>query len=62
MFGKIGTSELIIILSVAVLIFGPKKIPELGKAIGKTIGNFKRSMKEIDEIENVAEDSHLHDS
>ena len=60
MFGKIGTSELIIILSVAILIFGPKKIPELGKAIGKTIGNFKRSMKEIEEIESP-EDSHFKD-
>ncbi len=43
--GKIGTTELLVILGIAILIFGPKKIPQLGKAIGKTIGNFKRSSK-----------------
>ena len=43
MFGKIGTTELLLILLIAVVIFGPAKLPKLGKAIGKTIGNFKRS-------------------
>lgn len=43
MFTKIGTSELLLILLIAVLIFGPTKLPKLGKAIGQTIGNFKRS-------------------
>ena len=56
MLGKIGTAELVVILSIAILIFGPKKIPELGKAIGKTIGNFKRSMKEIESIEAEEDD------
>ena len=46
MLGKIGTSELILIMGICILIFGPKKIPQLGKAIGKTIGNFKRGSKE----------------
>ena len=41
--GKLGTQELLIILCIALLICGPKKLPQLGKAIGKTIGNFKRS-------------------
>lgn len=45
MLGKIGTPELLVILCIAVLIFGPKKLPQLGKAIGRTIGNFKRSSK-----------------
>jgi len=40
---KIGTSELMIILGIAVLIFGPTKLPQLGKAVGQTINNFKRS-------------------
>lgn len=43
MFGKLGTTELLLILAVALLIFGPTKLPKLGKAIGQTIGNFKRS-------------------
>ena len=43
MFGKIGTTELLLILGIALLIFGPTKLPKLGKAIGQTIGNFKRS-------------------
>lgn len=40
---KIGTTELMIILGIAVLIFGPTKLPQLGKAVGQTINNFKRS-------------------
>jgi sec-independent protein translocase protein TatA len=43
MFTKIGTTELLLILAVALLIFGPTKLPKLGKALGQTIGNFKRS-------------------
>lgn len=49
MFGKIGTTELILILGIALLIFGPTKLPALGKAIGKTIGNFKRGAKAAEE-------------
>ncbi len=43
MFGRLGTTELLLILGIALLIFGPTKLPKLGKAIGQTIGNFKRS-------------------
>ena len=38
--------DIAIICGVALLIFGPKKLPELGKAIGQGIGNFKKSMQE----------------
>lgn len=41
--GRIGTTELLLIFGIALLIFGPSKLPQLGKAVGKTIGNFKRS-------------------
>ena len=51
MLGKIGTTELLVILCIAVLIFGPKKLPQLGRAIGQTIGNFKRSSKKAEEEE-----------
>lgn len=43
MFGKLGTMEILLILLVVVLIFGPSKLPKLGKSIGQAIGNFKRS-------------------
>jgi sec-independent protein translocase protein TatA len=39
--------ELIIILVVALLIFGPKKLPEMGSAIGKSIKEFKKGMNEL---------------
>ncbi|NJL86618.1 MAG: twin-arginine translocase TatA/TatE family subunit [Leptolyngbyaceae cyanobacterium SM1_1_3] len=43
MFG-LGWPEIVIILVVAVLIFGPKKIPELGSALGKTLRGFKEEL------------------
>jgi sec-independent protein translocase protein TatA len=42
---SIGVPELIIILAVAVLLFGGKKIPELAKGLGEGIRNFKNSLK-----------------
>ncbi len=44
LFG-LGWPELGVILVVAILIFGPKKIPELGTALGKTLRSFKEEMK-----------------
>lgn len=46
-FEKIGFSELAVILVVALLIFGPSKLPSLGKSVGEGIREFKKSMKEI---------------
>ncbi len=42
MMGRIGGSELLLILGIALVIFGPKQLPELGKIFGKTIGSIKR--------------------
>ncbi len=39
--------ELIIVLAVALLIFGPKKLPEMGSAIGKSIKEFRKGMNEL---------------
>ena len=46
---NIGIPGLIIILIVVLLIFGPKKLPELGRSIGQSIKNFKGSTKELRE-------------
>ena len=44
-----GTPGLIVILLVAILLFGPKKLPELGASIGKTLREFKKASREITE-------------
>jgi len=44
--GKIGLPELAVIVFIALLIFGPKKLGELGKGLGEGIRNFKSSMNE----------------
>jgi sec-independent protein translocase protein TatA len=48
MFG-LGTPELIIILLIAFLIFGSKKLPEIGAGLGKAIGSFKKGLGEVSE-------------
>ena len=47
MFGSIGMPELIIILVLALIIFGPRKLPELGRSLGKSIGEFRRASNEL---------------
>src|SRR5437870_1421799 len=47
MFGSLGMSELIIILVIALIIFGPRKLPELGRSLCKSIGEFKRASNEL---------------
>jgi sec-independent protein translocase protein TatA len=44
MFGSIGMPEMIIILVIALVVFGPGKLPEIGGAIGRGIKDFKRAM------------------
>ena len=47
MFGSIGMPELILIFVVALLVFGPRKLPEIGKSIGKGLAEFKRASEEL---------------
>jgi sec-independent protein translocase protein TatA len=44
MLGSIGPTELILILLIVIIIFGARKLPDLGKSIGEGIKNFKKSM------------------
>ncbi len=46
MFGKLGVPELLVILAIALLIFGPGKLADLGKGLGEGIRNFKSSVKD----------------
>jgi sec-independent protein translocase protein TatA len=48
MFGRIGPFELILILAVVLIIFGPKKLPEIGSAVGKAFQNLRDGFKKKD--------------
>ncbi|MBW2269056.1 MAG: twin-arginine translocase TatA/TatE family subunit [Deltaproteobacteria bacterium] len=50
MFG-IGTTELVIILAIVVVLFGARRLPELGSGVGKAIKNFKSGLSGKDEID-----------
>ena len=47
MFGSLGMGELIIIFTVALIVFGPRKLPELGRSLGKSLQEFKRASSEL---------------
>lgn len=49
MFGKLGTGELILILAVALVVVGPGKLPDIGKALGKSINEFKKFSSGVQE-------------
>jgi sec-independent protein translocase protein TatA len=47
MFGSIGMPELVVILVIALIIFGPRKLPELGRSLGRSLGEFKKASNEL---------------
>ncbi|MBR5307039.1 MAG: twin-arginine translocase TatA/TatE family subunit [Oscillospiraceae bacterium] len=57
MFGRIGVSELLIILAVVLIFFGPAKLPALAKSMGQAVSEFRKGTKEITkEFEELAKD------
>lgn len=53
--GRIGATELIVILLIVLVVFGPQQLPKLSKMFGETIKNFKKGMDEASEPANKAE-------
>jgi sec-independent protein translocase protein TatA len=51
MLGGIGMPELLVILVIILIIFGANKLPQIGESLGKGIRNFKKSIKEKEEID-----------
>lgn len=54
--GSLGMTEILLILGIAVLLFGGKKIPELAKGLGEGIKNFKSALKEDAKEDKAAEE------
>jgi sec-independent protein translocase protein TatA len=55
MFGNLGFTEILMLMVVVLLVFGAKRLPEIGASMGKGIREFKRSMSEVkDEIDRPA--------
>jgi sec-independent protein translocase protein TatA len=59
--GSIGVPELIIIFVVALIVFGPRKLPELGKSLGRGLAEFRKASNELrstfeEEVRNIEED------
>lgn len=52
MFGSLGVPELLLIFVVVLIVFGPRKIPEIGRTLGKALGEFRRA---TDELKNSIE-------
>ncbi|MEE2612404.1 MAG: twin-arginine translocase TatA/TatE family subunit [Acidobacteriota bacterium] len=59
MLGSIGMPELLIIFVIALIIFGPRKLPELGRSLGKSLGEFKRASNDL--RNTLEEEIHVED-
>ncbi len=56
--GGIGMQELVVILVIALLIFGPKKLPDIGKNLGRAIRDFRKSVTGLGNIEEIVGNNH----
>lgn len=52
MFGSLGVPELLVIMAVALIVFGPRRLPEIGRTLGKALGEFRKA---TDDIKNTIE-------
>lgn len=56
MFGKLGVTELVLILIIALVVFGPSKLPQVGRSLGEAIKEFRKGttqvQKEINDLIN----------
>ncbi len=62
--GSIGLPEMVFIFVLALLIFGPKKLPELGRSLGKGLSEFRRASNELRsslerEMQNIEQETHM---
>ena len=48
MFGSLGTPEILVIIVVAIIVFGPSKLPEFGKSLGEAIRGFKKAVSDAE--------------
>ena len=55
--GRIGFQEILLVFGLALLIFGPTKLPEIGKSLGKGMREFKQATKDITESVNIDDSS-----
>ena len=63
MFGRIGVSELLIILVVVLIFFGPAKLPALAKSMGQAVSEFRKGTKEISkEFEELSKEEATEES
>jgi sec-independent protein translocase protein TatA len=62
MFGKLGVTELLLILAIVVVLFGATKIPQLGKGLGEGIRNFKKGLRNEDAPRQLEGAEHSKDS
>ena len=62
MFGSIGMTELLVILVVALLVIGPKKLPNLARTIGRTLRDFKRATSDFENSTDIETDEEYDDS
>ena len=64
MFGSIGMPELIVIFVIALIVFGPSKLPDLGKSLGEAIRGFKGAMNDSEKptVEGTTSPSNSKDS
>ncbi len=54
---NLGTTEIVVILAVALILFGPKKLPEIGRSLGQGLRELKKASREVvDSIQGAADD------